>query len=189
MPSAINEYQLASISSKILHMQSRSSSFFLSSSSSHNLPSPRNSTMWNNQRPFPLFPKRTFLMSPTRHEAPRRRPNQLIDWLWMVVILHVLTLTCIAVNRFMLHRKRMSTIAVTTITITTVTTIVPTTPCVCSAPTAASVAIAAPSGVVAVGAPLVSLPFLEAMELFPVWAPWRRLNNPCVFWVLGRRGA
>ncbi|KAL6787205.1 hypothetical protein J3E68DRAFT_419003 [Trichoderma sp. SZMC 28012] len=85
----------------------------------------------------------------------------------------------------MLHRERMATIAVTTITINT---IIPTTPCICPAPTAASAAIAAPSDVVAVGAPLVSLPPLEALLLFPVWAPWRRLNNPCAFWELGRLG-
>ncbi|PKK42983.1 hypothetical protein CI102_12378 [Trichoderma harzianum] len=39
-------------------------------------------------------------------------------------------------DSFMLHRERMATIAVTTITITTVG---PTTPCVCPAPTAAAI--------------------------------------------------
>lgn len=49
---AIKKYQLASTSSKILHVQSRcciSSSF---SSSSHNSPFPRNSATWNNQKPL-----------------------------------------------------------------------------------------------------------------------------------------
>ncbi|KAH0525740.1 hypothetical protein TsFJ059_009160 [Trichoderma semiorbis] len=104
-------------------------------------------------------------MPPARHEAPRRRQNQLIDLLWVVFILF--SLICIAMI-----------IAVTIITITTAGS---TMPCICPTPTATSAAIATSSDVVAVGAPLVPLPFMEAMELFPVWAPWRRLNNPCAF--------
>ncbi|KAF3056985.1 hypothetical protein CFAM422_012538 [Trichoderma lentiforme] len=131
-------------------------------------------------KPF-IFSERIVQMPPARPEAPRRRQNQLVDWFWVVVIL--LSLAYETMNRIMLHRERMANIAVTTITITTIG---PTTPCVCPAPTAA--AIAAPSDVVAVGAPLVSLPPLEALLLFPVWAPWRRLNNPCALWALGRLG-
>lgn len=89
----------------------------------------------------------------------------------MVVILLILAYVIILLSladeimdSFMLYRERMATIA-------------------------GASGAAAPSSVVAVGAPLVSLPFLEVMELFPVWTPWRRLNNPCAFWALGRLGA
>ncbi|KAL6809629.1 hypothetical protein J3E69DRAFT_372321 [Trichoderma sp. SZMC 28015] len=176
---AIKEYQLASTSSKILHVQSQSSFPFSFSSSSHNF-----EKLCHVEQPKTfIFSERIVPMPPARPEVPRRRPNQIIDCWWVVGVL--LSLAFMATNRIMLHRERMATIAVTTIT---VTTIVPTTPCICLAPTVASAAIAAPSDVVAVGAPLISLPFLEAMGLFPAWAPWRRLNNPCAFWALGRLG-
>ncbi|KAM6476839.1 hypothetical protein HDV62DRAFT_395768 [Trichoderma sp. SZMC 28011] len=137
-----------------------------------------------------IFSERIVQMPPARPEAPRRRQNQLVDWPWVVGILLGLAFET-TMNSFMLHRERMATIAVTTVTITITG---PTTPCVCPAPTAAAIdaiasaPAAAPSSVVAVGAPLVSLPFLEAMGLFPAWAPWRRLNNPCAFWAPGRLG-
>lgn len=106
------------------------------------------------------------------------------------VVIVIILLSLVFMDSFMLHRERMATIAVTTVTITTVG---PTMPCVCPAPTAAAIdAIAGASAAASssiIGAPLVSLPFLEAMGLFPAWAPWRRLNNPCAFWALGRLGA
>ncbi|KAK4062212.1 hypothetical protein Trihar35433_9033 [Trichoderma harzianum] len=143
-----------------------------------------------------ISPERIFQMPPARPEAPRRRQNQLVDWPWVVGILLGLAFET-TMNSFMLHRERMATIAVTTITVTTVG---PTMPCVCPAPTSAVIdtitgasgaaaPVAASSSVVAVDAPLESLPFLEVMGLFPAWAPWRRLNNPCAFWALGRLGA